>query len=82
MKIANDMTELVGRTPLVRLNWVVAQCPAEVAGKKDRISLSMLLDAEHRGQNKAWGHDSRYASAIRESSQPSDTQGDDRGGDL
>lgn len=58
MRIANDATELVGNTPLVRLNKVVGS-NATVYAKieafspgfsiKDRIALNMILDAEKRG---------------------------------
>jgi cysteine synthase A len=59
MKIAHSMTELVGNTPLVRLNRLATGCLAEVVVKleffnplssvKDRIALNMIDEAEKGG---------------------------------
>ena len=59
MEFAADILELIGHTPMVRLNRVTKGCPATVLAKleclnpsgsmKDRIALYMIQDAERRG---------------------------------
>ncbi len=57
--IARDSTELIGNTPLVRLNRITEGVKAEVVAKlesfnpignvKDRIGVAMIVDAEGKG---------------------------------
>ena len=60
--VANNITELIGRTPLVRLNRIVPEDSAEILVKleyfnpgssvKDRIALSIIQEAEQSGRLK------------------------------
>lgn len=62
MKIANDITELIGNTPLVRIRKLNASGHAEIIGKleffnpahsvKDRVGLAMVEAAEKAGKVK------------------------------
>ena len=59
MNIANDITDLIGNTPLVKLNSVSELCGATIIGKceflnptssvKDRIGFNMINDALEKG---------------------------------
>ena len=60
MKIAQDITELIGRTPLVRINRIAAGVKPQIVAKleshnpaasvKDRIGLAMIQAAERDGK--------------------------------
>jgi len=62
MRIASDVTRLIGNTPLVRLNRMAAGLPAEVVAKleffnpahsvKDRIGVAMIETLERDGRLK------------------------------
>jgi cysteine synthase A len=62
MRIANDVTELIGNTPLVRIRRLIQGAAADVVAKlefyspahsvKDRIGVSMLDAAERAGKIK------------------------------
>jgi cysteine synthase A len=59
MRVGNNILELIGQTPVVKLNRIVGKTDADVYLKleffnpggsvKDRIALSMIEDAEKRG---------------------------------
>jgi len=59
MRVANNVIELIGKTPLVRLNKLSEETGVEVYGKleyfnpggsvKDRIGFAMIEDAEKKG---------------------------------
>ncbi len=65
MRFANDITSLIGHTPLVRINHALPSGSNTVLAKleqfnpcgsvKDRPALSMIEDAEERGKLKAGG---------------------------
>ena len=65
MQVANSLIDLVGNTPLVRLNSVTDGIAASVLAKveylnpggsvKDRIALRMIEDAEASGALKPGG---------------------------
>lgn len=65
MSIANNIAELIGNTPLVRLNTVPHDISAQIIAKveffnpggsvKDRIGLAIVEDFEHRGLLKPGG---------------------------
>jgi cysteine synthase A len=64
-KVVNNITDLIGETPLVRLNRIVPEDSAEIYLKleyqnpgssvKDRIAISMVEEAEREGLLKPGG---------------------------
>ena len=66
MNIKSDISELIGGTPLVELKVFEKDTGARIAAKlesfnpagsaKDRVALSMILDAEEKGVLKAVGY--------------------------
>ena len=62
MKIYDDITQIYGNTPLVRLNKIMDGAPAEVLAKlefynptstvKDRLGIAIIDAAERSGQLK------------------------------
>lgn len=65
MKVANNILETIGNTPLVRLNKLTKELPCQVLAKveyfnpghscKDRMALKMVEDAEKDGRLKPGG---------------------------
>src|ERR1700709_1371787 len=65
MRTGNDVTQIVGHTPMVRMHRIVGKEDAEVWAKlevmnpggsvKDRAALGIVLDAERRGVLKPGG---------------------------
>jgi hypothetical protein len=63
MKIYESMTEFIGRTPLMRVNWLSGranilaklECMNPAGSAKDRPALEMIEDYEKRGLLKAGG---------------------------
>lgn len=64
MKIYNSITEMIGKTPLLKLNRlfegasIYAKCEGlnPAGSTKDRAALSMILDAEEKGILKSGGY--------------------------
>ncbi len=62
-RVAESIVELIGQTPMIRLNRIVGQSSAQVLAKlemfnpggsvKDRICLSMIEDAQNKGLLKS-----------------------------
>ena len=65
MNIAENITDLIGNTPLLRIKSLFENSGAEILGKiesfnplssvKDRIAMAMIVDAEKKGKLKKGG---------------------------
>ena len=65
MRVYNNITEVFGNTPLVRLNRIMDGAKAEVYAKlefynpsssvKDRLGIAMINEAEKSGELKPGG---------------------------
>ncbi len=65
MEVYNNVLETIGNTPLIRINNLFPDCPAQIFAKvetfnpghsiKDRMALKMLEDAEKAGKIKPGG---------------------------
>ena len=81
MTIARRITDLIGHTPLVRLNRISDETGAEVLGKlesfnpggsvKDRIGLAMIEAAEREGADQAGQDDHHRADQRQHRASPS-----------
>ncbi len=79
MRIADDVTALIGHTPLVRINKITDGAPAEVTAKleffnpassvKDRIGVSMI-DAAQAARPDRPGHRGRRADQRQHRDRP------------
>jgi cystathionine beta-synthase len=64
-KSISEFADLIGHTPMVRLNKIAANCPAKIFAKlemynpggsiKDRLALSLIESAERQGRLKPGG---------------------------
>ena len=77
MRVYENITEVFGNTPLVRLNKITDGAPAQVFAKlefynpsssvKDRLGIAMINEAESSGELKPAEQSSRQQVAILES---------------
>ena len=75
MKVYNNITEVYGNTPLVKLNKIMTNSTAKVLAKlefynptstvKDRLSIAMVDAAEKSGDRKSTRLNSSHVSESR-----------------